>query len=453
MGANMFHLYLKQDVAFLFDSRYYRKYEKKIMKEVFKNSANGHKDKDRGLWNNQCEQLRDTKTTGSTIFVSFGSEYFLSKADMTQIALGLEMSNVNFIWVLRVPKGENNMTIREALPLGFVERVKTRGLLVEGWAPQAKIVGHKNIGATVAEIVNEVMASNLGKNTMDKAKKISDDLETKGDEEIEYVVDDLLQLCQSVTAFDVIGAQLAPVAASVMGIPYVLFITTNATTGANMCHLYLKQDVAFPFDSRHYRKYEKKMVKEVFESSANGHKVRDRVMQGENNMTIKEALPLGFVKRVKTRGLLVEWWAPQAKILGHKNIGGFVSHCGWSSVMEAMKFGVLIIAMPIHLHQPVNARLVVEIGMGKEVVRNNKGVLIGAKVAEIVNEVVASNLGKNTMDKAKKISDDLKTKGDEEIEYVVDDLLQLCQSGHKLRRVGAQLQKAKSDGFMIRRGD
>ncbi|GKG13331.1 hypothetical protein Tco_0350291 [Tanacetum coccineum] len=47
MGANMFHLYLKQDVAFLFDSRYYRKYEKKIMKEVFKSSTNGHKDKDR----------------------------------------------------------------------------------------------------------------------------------------------------------------------------------------------------------------------------------------------------------------------------------------------------------------------------------------------------------------------------------------------------------------------
>ncbi|GJW89213.1 hypothetical protein Tco_0164553 [Tanacetum coccineum] len=127
-----------------------------------------------------------------------------------------------------------------------------------------------------------------------------------------------------------------------------------------------------------------------------------RFPKGQNNMSIKEALPLG-------------------------------------SVTEAMKFYVLIIEMPMHLHQPINARLVVEIRMGKEVVRNNKGVLIGAKVAEIVNEVVASNIGKNTMDKAKKISDDLETKGDEEIEYVVDELLQLCQSGHKLRRVGAPL--------------
>ncbi|GJW04390.1 hypothetical protein Tco_1563246 [Tanacetum coccineum] len=114
-----------------------------------------------------------------------------------------------------------------------------------------------------------------------------------------------------------------------------------------------------------------------------------------------------------------------------------------------MKFNVLIIAMPMHLDQPVNARLVVEIGMGKEVVRNNKGVLMGAKVIEIVNEVVASNLGKNIRDIAKKISDELETKGDEEIEFVVDELLKLCQSGHKLRRVGAPLQKAKSDRFII----
>ncbi|GKE42472.1 hypothetical protein Tco_1469756 [Tanacetum coccineum] len=117
--------------------------------------------------------------------------------------------------------------------------------------------------------------------------------------------------------------------------------------------------------------------------------------------------------------------------------------------MEAMKFGVPIIAMPMHLDQPVNARLVVEIGMGKEVIRDNEGVLMGAKVAEVVNEVVTSNQGKNIRDKAKKISDDLETKGDEEIEFVADELLQLCQKGHKLRRVGAPLQKAKSDGFMI----
>ncbi|GJX21525.1 hypothetical protein Tco_0225970 [Tanacetum coccineum] len=117
--------------------------------------------------------------------------------------------------------------------------------------------------------------------------------------------------------------------------------------------------------------------------------------------------------------------------------------------MEAMKFVVPIIAMPMRLDQPINIRLVVEIGMGKEVVRNNKCMLMRAKVAEIMNEAVASNQGKNIWDKAKKTSDDLETKKDEEIKFFVDELLQLCQSGHKLRRVSAQLLKVKSNGFII----
>lgn len=39
------------------------------------------------------------KGQGSTIFVSFGSEYFLDKEEMNEIALGLELSSLNFLWV------------------------------------------------------------------------------------------------------------------------------------------------------------------------------------------------------------------------------------------------------------------------------------------------------------------------------------------------------------------
>ena len=59
---------------------------------------------------------------------------------------------------------------------------------------------------------------------------------------------------------------------------------------------------------------------------------------------------------------MLEGWAPQTKILEHPSIGGFVSHCGWSSVMESMKFGVPIIAVPVHFDQPLNNRLVEEVG-------------------------------------------------------------------------------------------
>ncbi|GKF76701.1 hypothetical protein Tco_0229171, partial [Tanacetum coccineum] len=39
-------------------------------------------------------------------------------------------------------------------------------------------------------------------------------------------------------------------------------------------------DISFLFDSNYYRKYEKKNVKEILESSDNGHKDKDRVIQG-----------------------------------------------------------------------------------------------------------------------------------------------------------------------------
>ncbi|RVW86828.1 Cyanidin-3-O-glucoside 2-O-glucuronosyltransferase [Vitis vinifera] len=65
--------------------------------------------------------------------------------------------------------------------------------------------------------------------------------------------------------------------------------------------------------------------------------------------------------------MVVEGWAPQKKILGHTSIGGFVSHCGWSSIMESIKFGVPIVAIPMQIDQPFNAKLLEAVGVGVEV--------------------------------------------------------------------------------------
>ncbi|GJW38144.1 hypothetical protein Tco_0063989 [Tanacetum coccineum] len=42
--------------------------------------------------NNMITEWLDTKAIGSTVFVSFGNEYFLSSSDLEEIALGLEES-------------------------------------------------------------------------------------------------------------------------------------------------------------------------------------------------------------------------------------------------------------------------------------------------------------------------------------------------------------------------
>ncbi|KAK6137974.1 hypothetical protein DH2020_028283 [Rehmannia glutinosa] len=87
----------------------------------------------------------------------------------------------------------------------------------------------------------------------------------------------------------------------------------------------------------------------------------------------RRGAPKGFIERVGERGMVLEKWAPQAKILSHSSIGGFVSHCGWNSLMESIDYGVPIIAMPMHLDQPMNAKLVVELGVGVEVRRDDNG--------------------------------------------------------------------------------
>ncbi|GAB4855077.1 hypothetical protein Ancab_023660 [Ancistrocladus abbreviatus] len=152
--------------------------------------------------------------------------------------------------------------------------------------------------------------------------------------------------------------------------------------------------------------------------------------------SIKDELPEGFLKRVRGRGLVVEGWAPQMKLLGHTSIGGFVSHCGWSSLMESMSLGVPIIAMPMHLDQPINARLVASLGVGVEVKRDYDGRFGREEVANVIRKVLVENDGENVREKAKELSGVMVNKGDEEIDEVVDELVKIykenkhCSESH-----------------------
>jgi hypothetical protein len=47
----------------------------------------------------------------------------------------------------------------------------------------------------------------------------------------------------------------------------------------------------------------------------------------------------GFEERTRGRGVVWTGWALQLKILAHDLVGGFLTHCGWSSVTEAFQFG------------------------------------------------------------------------------------------------------------------
>ncbi|XP_039069582.1 UDP-glycosyltransferase 88A1-like [Hibiscus syriacus] len=71
-------------------------------------------------------------------------------------------------------------------------------------------------------------------------------------------------------------------------------------------------------------------------------------------------LPLAFLDRTKDRGYLLKSWAPQTAVLSHDSIGGFVTHCGWNSVLEAVCAGVPMLAWPLYAEQRYNRVLMVE---------------------------------------------------------------------------------------------
>ncbi|XP_047971828.1 beta-D-glucosyl crocetin beta-1,6-glucosyltransferase-like [Salvia hispanica] len=143
----------------------------------------------------------------------------------------------------------------------------------------------------------------------------------------------------------------------------------------------------------------------------------------ETEVVLEEKLPEGFLDKVGERGKIVQGWAPQTRILVHPNVGGFVSHCGWNSVMESFKFGVPIVAVPMHLDQPINARLVEEVGAGEEVLRDRDGRLNAEAVAAVINRVVVEDGVRAKVDEVKKM---LALKGDGEIDEVARELMSIC---------------------------
>ncbi|OMO84296.1 UDP-glucuronosyl/UDP-glucosyltransferase [Corchorus capsularis] len=76
----------------------------------------------------------------------------------------------------------------------------------------------------------------------------------------------------------------------------------------------------------------------------------------------EEMLPEGFLERIQGKGMICGW-APQLEILGHKAIGGFVSHCGWNSILESLWYGVPIVTWPMYAEQQLNAFMMKELGL------------------------------------------------------------------------------------------
>ncbi|KAJ4724181.1 Glycosyltransferase [Melia azedarach] len=99
-----------------------------------------------------CKHWLDSKPENSVLYISYGSMNTISQSHMTELAMALEASGKNFIWVVRPPIGfdiNSEFNAEEYLPEGFEERIiaSGKGLLVQKWAPQMEILSHKSTSA------------------------------------------------------------------------------------------------------------------------------------------------------------------------------------------------------------------------------------------------------------------------------------------------------------------
>jgi hypothetical protein len=103
--------------------------------------------------------------------------------------------------------------------------------------------------------------------------------------------------------------------------------------------------------------------------------------------------------RVAGRGMLIRGWAPQVLILSHDAVGGFVTHCGWNSTLEAVAAGLPVVTWPHFSDQFLNQKMAVEVlGIGVSVgvteplmyQKVGKEIVVGRGVVE---EAVRSVMG------------------------------------------------------------
>ncbi|XP_031390685.1 UDP-glycosyltransferase 88B1-like [Punica granatum] len=114
----------------------------------------------------------------------------------------------------------------------------------------------------------------------------------------------------------------------------------------------------------------------------------------EPNPGIGLFLPDGFVERTKERGFVVESWVPQVAVLNHSSVGGFVTHCGWNSVLEAVCAGVPMLAWPLYAEQKLNCNyLVEEVRVALPVKECEDSFVSADELEERVTELMSSEKG------------------------------------------------------------
>lgn len=142
--------------------------------------------------------------------------------------------------------------------------------------------------------------------------------------------------------------------------------------------------------------------------------------------------PVELELATKERGFIINW-APQERVLSHEAIGGFLTHSGWNSTLEAMFSGVSMICWPLIADQHINSRCVEklwEIGCDMKDVCDR---LVVEKLVREVMDIKTDVMTESTAEIAKVARDSVKEGGTSycNLEKLIEDLRALSFSNRK----------------------
>ncbi|KAG2561029.1 hypothetical protein PVAP13_8KG135700 [Panicum virgatum] len=123
----------------------------------------------------------------------------------------------------------------------------------------------------------------------------------------------------------------------------------------------------------------------------------------------------------KGRGLVVKSWAPQRDVLAHPSEGGFATHYGWNSVLEAVMEGVPMLAWPLYAEQRLNRVFLekeLQLAVTIEGYDNDKELVGAEEVAAKVRWLLDSDGGRvlraRTLEAMRRARDALREGGESE---------------------------------------
>jgi hydroquinone glucosyltransferase len=126
----------------------------------------------------------------------------------------------------------------------------------------------------------------------------------------------------------------------------------------------------------------------------------------ESDVDPLQFLPSGFLERTKEQGMVVPSWAPQIQILSHSSVGGFLTHCGWNSILESVVHGVPLITWPLFAEQKMNAVLLSEgLKVGLRTRVNENDIVERLEVAKVIKYLMEGEEGEKLRNNMKELKE------------------------------------------------